>query len=371
MIFDGHAYCFPSLNGAGGFTDPESLRRHLQQCMANHHQPAWRVPDRGPADTSGLIDLHRWWSLDALKQADFRAASHGRFEWTVDGVDYVKQYLPPSITDMSYPAEWLVAEMDYAGVDMALLHRIPYLGVGNDFIAECVQRFPDRLMGLAHVEEWLVDEDPVGALTKLDTAVRSQGLSGIHFLPNQMDLYGKGGAWDAPGYLPFWDGVAELGIPVFFIVRERREPRMDSYLGELRTLQRWMERYPDVTAVMTHGLQWRLFIEDDRLALPEEVWEPFQNPKLHLQLLFPIALGGVWEYPMPQVRQTIEDCVRRVGADRLMWGTDMPMVTRFWTYRQNIDFIRKYCDFLSPDETDAILGGTAERLLAVREPNTT
>ena len=72
-------------------------------------------------------------------------ASHGRFEWTVDGEDYVKQYLPPSIVDMSYPPERLVAEMDYAGVDMALLHRIPYLGIGNDFIADCVQRFPDRL----------------------------------------------------------------------------------------------------------------------------------------------------------------------------------------------------------------------------------
>ncbi len=48
-----------------------------------------------------------------------------------------------------------------------------------------------------------------------------------------------------------------------------------------------------------------------------------------------------------------------------MWGTDMPIVTRFWSYRQNIDFIRGYCDFLSSDELDAILGGTTARLLGV------
>ena len=64
----------------------------------------------------------------------------------MDGEDYSKQYLPPSIADMSYPAESLVAEMDYAGVDMALLHRTPYLGIGNVFIASCVEKFPDRLM---------------------------------------------------------------------------------------------------------------------------------------------------------------------------------------------------------------------------------
>ena len=133
----------------------------------------------------------------------------------------------------------------------------------------------------------------------------------------------------------------------------------------MSTLIRWMERYPDVEVVVTHGLGWRLFRDGDHIKLPEEVWSPFDNPNLRLQLLFPIALGNVWDYPMPQVRPTIEECVRRVGAERLMWGTDMPIVTRFWTYRQNIDFIRLYCDFLSSEDLDRILGGTAARLMGV------
>ena len=68
---------------------------------------------------------------------------------------------------------------------------------------------------------------------------------------------------------------------------------------------------------------------------------------------------------MPQVRPAIEECVKRIGADRIMWGTDMPIVSRFWTYRQNIDFIREHCDFLTKEELDAILGGTTARLLGV------
>jgi predicted TIM-barrel fold metal-dependent hydrolase len=66
---------------------------------------------------------------------------------------------------------------------------------------------------------------------------------------------------------------------------------------------------------------------------------------------------------MTEVQPAIERCVSRIGADRIMWGTDMPIVMRFWTYRQNIDLIRTYSDFLSERERDLILGGTVARLL--------
>ena len=316
-----------------------------------------------PADSTGLIDMTSRTSLDALKDADFRAEGHGRFRWTVDGEDYVKQYFPPAITDMAYPADRLVAEMDYAGVDKALLHRTPYLGIGNEFIADCVRSYPGRLMGLAHVEEWLVATEPEVSIAKLRRAVREQGLCGLQFLPPQLNLYNYDGPWDAPEFHPFWDAVAELGIPMFFSLKPRVEPFLESYLEGLRTLVRWMERYPNVQVVMTHGMEWRLFNEGEGLRIHEDLWKAFESPGLHLQFLFPIALGAIWDYPMPQVRPTIEECVKRIGADRLMWGTDMPIVTRFWTYRQNIDFIRTYCDFLSEDEMNAIMGGTVARLL--------
>ena len=365
MIFDGHAYTFPPLSGPGGFSDPGALKRHLQQAIAVHHQPEWRARDRATGDNLALIEMDNWPSLDALKSSDFRAAENGRFQWTSEGETLAKQYFPPSIIDMSYPPDRLVAEMDYAGVDMALLHRTPYLGVGNDFIADCVARYPQRLLGLAHAREWLAHTDPDGSIATVERAVREQGLSGLHFLPPQLDLYGHDGPWDAVEFRPFWDGVASLGIPVFFSLKERRPPVLGSYLREVATLIRWMERYPDVQVVMTHGMGWRLFIEGDGLNISEEVWEAFDNPNLHLQWLFPIALGAAWDYPMPQVRSTIEECVTRIGADRIMWGTDMPIVMRFWTYRQTLDHIREYTEFLSDDQRDAILGGTVSRLMGL------
>ena len=369
MIYDGHAYCFSDLRGDGGFADRRQFQRHLQLGIARHFQPVWRKRDRAPADNGDLANASGGWSFDSLKEADFRAAEHGRFEWTADGEDFVKQYLPPSVTDMVYPAEALVAEMDYAGVDVALLHRTPYLGISNEFIAECVRGFPGRIRGLAYVEERLVRPDTEASLRKLDRAINELGLSGLQFLPDHLPLYGQSEAWDGPDFRPYWDGFAELGVPLFvtpsYSSLAMAGSPAEGLTSQLRMVRGWMERYPDVDVVLTHGLSWRMFIEGDTVLVPDEVFDaaPVDNPRFYVQLLFPIFLGGIWDYPMPQVRPTMEKLVDRLGSDRLIWGTDMPMVMRFYTYRQCLEQIRVCADFLAPDELALVTGGNMARLI--------
>ena len=374
MIYDGHAYCFPNLRGDGGFADPKQFNRHLQLGMARHFMPAWRKRDRAPADDSGLADPDGGWSFDALKDAKFGAAGYGRFEWTVDGEVYAKQYMPPSVVDMSYPAENLVAEMDYAGVDMALIHRTPYLGISNDFIADCAARFPDRLQGLAHVEEWLIPTDPKGSLRKLRRAIADPGLVGFQFLPDHLGLYQQPEDWNGPEFRLFWDGIAELGIPVFITpsyssLATERGTAVEGVVSQLRAVDTLMERYPEMDVVLTHGLSWRMFVDGDALSVPDQVLDamPSDRPRFHLQVLFAIFLGGIWDYPMPQVRNTMKRLVGRLGADRLMWGTDIPMVMRFYTYRQNLEHIWHVSDFLAPDEVGLVTGGNVARLLGVKD----
>ena len=213
MIYDGHAYCIPDLRGDGGFESREEFQRLLQFITAHHFQPVWRVRDRAPADGATLADLSRPFDLDAVRPARFRATAHGRLEWESGGEVYCKQMLPPLITDMSYDADRTVAEMDYAGVDRALLHRTPYLGIGNDFFAECCRRHPERLQGLAYVREWKIPGDPDAAVRELDRAINRLGLHGLQFLPYFSILYGITEDWDAGGYRPFWDAVATTSQP--------------------------------------------------------------------------------------------------------------------------------------------------------------
>jgi predicted TIM-barrel fold metal-dependent hydrolase len=368
VIFDGHSYCFPDVRKLMGFPSLEAQQIHMQKAIANHHVQPWRASDHAPGSTSTLMDASKWPSDDALNDVNFRATSHGRFEWTVDGEDYVKQYFPPSIKEMSYGPDELIAEMDYVNVTGTLLHRNPYLGIGNDFIADCVSQYPGRLYGLAHVPEWTVEDDPEAAAGMVESAVNEQGLSGLQFLISQIHLYGKNPDWTSDGYTPFWDRFVELGVPLFlsFSINEpKRDPWLDSYYIELDRLESWMKRYPDTKVVMTHGFQWNLFGKDGVYTLPDRLWKPFENPNMHLQFLFAIALGGTFDFPLPQATPIVKELVTHIGADRLMWGTDMPIVQRHQTYQQNIDFVTKYCNFLSQQELTAIMGGTVKGLLGV------
>ena len=179
MIYDGHAYIFPDMKGDGGFDDRDEFQRHLQLAIATHFMPVWRTRDRAEADNSGLLDPTMPRGFGALKEADFRATQFGRFEWTVDGEDYFKQYMPPSVVDMEFTADDLIAEMDYAEVDWALLHRTPYLGIGNDLVADAVRAYPDRIQALAHVPEWKIAPEPDRAIAELDHAINDLGLHGL------------------------------------------------------------------------------------------------------------------------------------------------------------------------------------------------
>ena len=143
------------------------------------------------------------------------------------------------------------------------------------------------------------------------------------------------------------------------------EGQRQGYIRELRLLLRWMERYPDAVCSLTHGFPWRLYVEGDKIVLPQQVWQPFANPNCNLEVCFPVRLGDLFDFPYRQVWPALEAMVEHIGADHLLWGTDMPFQNRFCTYRQSRQWIEKYCTFLSPEDLALIMGGTAARILGV------
>jgi predicted TIM-barrel fold metal-dependent hydrolase len=365
MIIDGHAYCFPPLGDANGFPTAADHLRYLQREMADHHQPVWRLRDRAPGDNRMLADPADR-SLAGLTDVRFRADGFGRFVWTVDGQDYAKQYLPAYCQNMAHPPEVLVAQMDYVGIDRAVLHANPIMGMLNEYHADCVRRFPDRLLALAEVKEWEIEKAPEAAVAEVARAYAA-GLHGYQFVLNSRYRHGVADPWDGPRMRPFWDGVVALGKPILFTLAAWPRPTVEDYVGQLRTWRGWLERYPQAAAVHTHGFPWRLFRHGNRLRLPETVFEPFRASGAKLQLLFPINVGNIWDFPYRELHPTVVQLVDTLGSDRLMYGTDMPNVERFCNYRQTLDAFRVHCRGLIDDGDIAnIIGGTAARLFGVR-----
>jgi len=299
--------------------------------------------------------------------------ARGRVVWTVEGEDYTKQFFPPNLRNLEYTPHSLIAEMDYAGVDVALLHTDPMLGRDSAYLAECVRQYPGRLCAMAPVDEWRIPGETGAVIDELVTAIEVQGLHAIKFIPPLAYMAGPE-PWDDGPYRPFWEAAADLGVPVFFTLGAGPEARTralspaeqrQGYLDELGILVRWMVRYPDLVCGLTHGFPWRAFLEGQRIALPPRIWEPFQNPNCHLEVSFPVRLGDLFDYPYRPVWSVLEEMVARIGAQQLMWGSDMPFQNRFCTYRQSREWIERYCDFLSPEALENLMGGTAARVLGL------
>ena len=372
-IIDSHAYCFPPIDEPAGHASGATHLKWVQASHAGHHQPAWRVSDRTPASSS-VIAPSGLRGLPQLPDVDFRVdRRRGRVVWTIDGQDYTKQFFPPNLRDLAFTADSLIAEMDYAGVDLTLLHTDPMLGRESDYQAQCVRLYPNRLRSMAPVDEWLIRTSTQQQIEKVTRAIRELGLHAIKFIAGLAYL-DRADAWDDGSFRPFWEAATALNVPIFFTLgtgpasgRGKRSLRelQRGYLGELQILMRWMERYPDTLCSLTHGFPWRVFLDGDRIQPPEQIWEPFRNPKCHLEVSFPVRLGDLFDYPYRELWPTMEQMVQRIGSDQLLWGTDMPFQNRFCTYRQSRNWIGKYCGFLGRDELAKIMGGTAGRILGL------
>jgi len=357
MIVDSHAHVFPPMGGPSGHRSTREHMRYVQHLLLFHHMPVHRVSDDARVDVPPPYDGDDL-SIAGLSDVNYRSAGFGRFAWTIDGVDYRRLYLPPTLTDLKAPPELMVAQMDYVGVDRAVIQTGHIYGRLNRYISNAVRKFPDRLWGLAMIDEWRADRP--SQIRALDRAINDMGLHGVWFQSSNLALHNRAEMLDDPVFSPFWDRVSELHVPVFWYVTS--SPGRDAYMRELAAFGRWVRQHPAIPTMLTHGLPLSRFMENGEITIPEEVWEHMSAPNVMVEFLIPIFQGAIWEYPYVEARPIVRQYYERLGPDHLAWGSDMPNVERHCTYRQSLDYLRRHCDFIPPGDMDKICGGNVARL---------
>ncbi len=358
MIVDSHAHAFPPMGGPAGFSSRGGHALHEQYMMLFHHQPVRRLDDHSVVVGQTLCDGEDL-TLEGLTDVDLRSRGYGRLAWTSGGTNLYRQYLPPTLTGLSASAELMVAQMDYVGVDRAVLQTGHLYGRLNRFLASAVERFPDRFWALAMIDEWRADGP--GPIRVLGRAIKEMGLHGLWFQTGNLFQNGRSETFDDPAFFPFWDHVRDMGIPVYLNVTTGA-PGPDPYLAELAAFSRWLDRYGDVPVMYPHGLSLYRFMRDGEISIPEAAWEPLAAQNVMVEILIPIFQGAIWEYPYVEARPVIREYYERLGPDRLGWGSDMPNVERHCTYKQSLDYLRLHCDFIPPGDMAKICGGNVARL---------
>jgi predicted TIM-barrel fold metal-dependent hydrolase len=349
-------HIFPYLGDSSGFASEAEHRWFLQLYMATHGEPVRRLRDHVQIHEQTLHDA-RLDSPETLRDVSFRVGSYGRFEWSVDAEDVYLQFFPPSLQHMHSPAEFMLQQMARAGVDRAVLQNARLYGRLNGYFADAVRSHPDRFIGLADVDESHAATD--SEIARLRAAVTELGMRGLYYANRALITTGYRWMFDDPVFDPFWETVRDLRIPVFWEVVGVPDPNDPEHvLSEIARLNRWASRWPTIPGVWTHG-----FAPDLVARMPPPLAELLDREQFLVELLYPIHWARTHEYPFPELRPTLATLYQRVGAERLIWGSDMPNVERNCTYRQSLHYLHIIADgWLPGADLDRILGLNVLRL---------
>lgn len=247
--------------------------------------------------------------------------------------------------------EQLLWEMDRAGVDRAVLvcARIDHNPGNNDYVAECVQRYPERLVQFADVDcGWSDTYHAPGAAGRLAEAAERYHLSGFTHYLREPD-----GWFSTAEGLAFFETAAERKLIASLSIGPEWQPA-------LRELAR---RFPTVPFLCHHMAGARAAAEA-REGL-EEILRSAEVPNIYVKLSgFHYASQVDWDYPYSDTLWIVRKLYEHYGPQRLCWGSDYPVVRFSMTYRHALEAFRTHCAFIPTADRAAILGGSLQRLLA-------
>ncbi len=364
MIIDAHAHIFRNWHEDCGHPSREIHWKYLQKDVSRPAAKVHRSSDGTPANPQALFKPgdNSWAGLRA--DVDFRVGSFGRLEYTVDGEDYYIQYMPVGMAQIEALPEQMLAQMSYVGVDHCVLQAGSNYGRMNDYNAQAQERHPEKFTALFQLDEPMADKTE--GMEELDRATNALNLKGIYYQLSSFSRYGFEWAFEDSRFDEFWEKLATVEIPVFFEAAPIPDYDAASYTANMERLDILLTRFPQMRWLLVMGPPVQFFGTGDSWHFPEAVHRAYSRENLQLELLFPITWGGKWDYPYREAQVLIKDLRERYGAHKLIWGSDMPNVERFCTYRQCLDYLLRYCEFLSSPEKDLVLGGNVADLCGIQ-----
>jgi predicted TIM-barrel fold metal-dependent hydrolase len=248
------------------------------------------------------------------------------------------------MADLSAPAEVVVRDMDYAGIATAILQNDHIYGNLAEDFAAAAKTYPGRFRGLAQVEEAFAFRDDQLAL--FADQIDRLGMVGLYFTTTGLFRDGYRRLPDHPDYAPLWREVERRGLTIAWV--HSGDSPVGTYLDEMRHLAAIVEAYPGIRHVLVHGIPTGLYADEtDKVVLPDRLDRLMKDGAVNAEILYPIGWGGKMEYPYPRAVAHARQLIETYGVDRFLWGSDMPNVARYCTFRQSLTYIADHAPFLS------------------------
>jgi hypothetical protein len=155
------------------------------------------------------------------------------------------------------------------------------------------------------------------------------------------------------------------GWPVYWDITAVPTPGPENALRQLQAWVGWVERRPGIGVVLPNGLNTQVFAADGRVRQPDWLIGPMVKHNVLVEWSLPIRWGGQRNYPFPEARQVLDEHLERLGPTRLAWGSEVPNVERFCTYRQTIIHLTEHWPGVSPDDLRMVMGGNIAHLFGL------
>lgn len=249
-----------------------------------------------------------------------------------------RAHLPTALT-----MEKMLALMDDAGVDRAIIVPPSWEGDRNDYALEAAQRFPDRFAVMGRLTL-----DSPDAKRQVARWMDDRGMLGVrlNFTFAHIELIRSGAAdW-------FWPMAAEAGIPVM-----AHTPMV------MPEMMRVVRAHPKLKLVIDHmGMSSEIARDNRREEALARTLEFAAFPKVAVKLSN-VPTYSHEAYPFADMKPFLQKLIEAFGPRRCFWGTDVSHSLKHATYRQSVTQFTQEFDFPSDDAKEWIMGrGIAEYL---------
>lgn len=228
-----------------------------------------------------------------------------------------------------YGARDIVETMDAAGIDKSVVFAMSTTARrAIEMAGEAAGEYPDRLIPYAYA----LPHPGRAVIEEIDRAIQQHGFRGIKIHGGECTL------------------EAYMTDPVLDLAARRKVPCLIDFCGRPAHVVRMARDFPDTRIIVAHLGR---YLCTDSAAL-----EPFlKAAEAHANVYLDVS-GVVLTW-------RIADAVRRVGSARVLFGTDGPHPAPNLAEKARNDIQQVRMAGLSPEDEQAVLGGSIARLLGM------
>lgn len=269
--------------------------------------------------------------------------------WTDDTAHYplAAGYKKTDMDPRRFTPEDLFKHTKPAGVDRINLIQMSYYGYDNSYMLDMMKLYKGTFSGTAVI-------DPAGrAPDRLMTDLAKKGVRAFRVYPGLergiKPNAGKGEGWlKAAGYGTMFAAGAKNNQAISCLISPDALPDLD----------RMCKKFPDTPVIIDHlcRIGFAGPITDKDI---EALCAMAKHKKVMVKVGAFYALGKK-EAPYTDLAPLIKKVVKAFGPRRCMWESDCPFQVVKQKYQDSLDLVRKRLDFLTKEDREWMLRGTAE-----------